>query len=405
MVEQDYEIKFHRYDGTEPDPENFLTEFTTLQGKYRTEGSVMSKVISYFFDALVALIDGDMNFSNDNFRDAYTNYTEASKMFQRFMNSRNVKVRLDMLADRLNHRSKGNQKICESFLTSDLELKDNLLLTALNHYNDEVNVANDMGDQMSSYAAFSRASLAQSQILLFRGREQMEKNSSESKKNLLESRLAIRQAVFINLHLKKYYEEIEEQLEDITRLRLLTKAENFGDEATIQSENGEYDASMLSNKKAASFYKRASAIATDGSSRRFFLSSATILEASIKECEAHKNLKQLDQPSDASESFEEAAKYVDKAIALMGRLGNEVLVTNFRCQRDYYSAMSSMAKAVAVFDEDKYAEAMKLFREAEENFDIITSQSEELDNEVLSRLSTESRAEILGYITMCENLL
>ncbi len=405
MVEQDYEIKFHTYDGNEPDPEKYLTQFTTLQANYRAEGSVMSKVISYFFDALVALIDGDMNFSNDSFRDAYANYAEATKMFQRFSNSRNVKVRLDMLADRLNHRSKGNQKVCESFLTSDLELKDNLLLSALEHYNDEVNVANEMGDQMSSYAAFSRASLAQSQILLFRGREQIEKNSSESKKNLLESRLAIRQAVFINSHLKQYYEEIEEQLEDITRLRLLSKAERFGDDATHQSENGEYDEAMISNKKAASFYKRASAIATDGTSRRFLLSSATILEASIKESEANKNLKQLDNPSDASDNFEEAARFVDKAIALMGRFGNEDLVTNFKCQRDYYAAMSSMSKAVAVFDEDNYSEAMDLFKAAEENFDNISSQSEQLDNEVLSRLSTESRAEILGYITMCENLL
>ena len=405
MVDQEYEIKFHTYDGNESDPENYLAEFTTLQGQYRNEGSVMSKVISYFFDGLVALIDGDMNFTNDNFRDAYANYTDATKMFQRFMNSRNVKVRLDMLAERLNHRSKGNMRTCESFITSDLELKDNLLLTALNHYNDEVNVANEMGDQMSSYAAFSRASLAQSQILLFRGRDQIESNSSESKKNLLESRLAIRQAVFINSTLKKYYEEIEEQLEDITRIRLLSKAETFGDEATIQSENGEYDAAMISNKKAASFYKRASAIATDGTSRRFFLSSATILEASIKESEANKNLKQLDSPSDASDSFEDAARFVDKAIALMGRLGNEELITNFRCQRDYYSAMSSMAKAVAIFDDDRYAEAMELFKEAVENFDNIATQSEKLDNEVLTRLSHEGGSEIRGYITMCENLL
>lgn len=405
MVDPEYEIKFHTYDGNESDLQTYLAEFTTLQVQYRKEGSVMSKVISYFFDGLVALIDGDMNFTNDNFRDSYANYTEASKMFQRFMNSRNVKVRLDMLANRLNHRSKGNLKICESFLTSDMELKDNLLLTSLNHYNDEVNIANEMGDQMSSYAAFSRASLAQSQILLFRGRDQIESNSSESKKNLLESRLAIRQAVFINSSLKKYYEEIEEQLEDITRTRLLSKAEEFGDDATIQSENGEYEASKISNKKAASFYKRASAIATDGTSRRFFLSSATILEASIKESEANKNLKQLDQPSDASDSFEDAARYVDKAIALMGRLGNEVLITNFKCQRDYYTAMSAMARAIAIFDDDKYDEAMKLFKDAEKNFDNISTQSEKIDNEVLTRLSNEGGAEIRGYITMCENLI
>jgi predicted negative regulator of RcsB-dependent stress response len=405
VVDQEYEIKFHVYDGNESDPENFLTEFTTLQGKFKSEGSVMSKVISYFFDGLVALVDGDMNFTNNQYRDAYTNYVEASKMFQRFMNSRNVQVRLDLLASRLNHRSKGNQKLNESLLAPDHELRDDMLLTALNHYNNEVNIANEMGDQMSSYAAFSRASLAQSQILLFRGREQIESNSSESKKNLLESRVAVRQAVFINSSFKQYYEEIEEQLEDITRIRLLSKAEAFGDEATLYSENGEYEKCKINNKKAASFYKRAAAIATDGTSRRFFLSSATILEASIKEAEANKNLKQNDQPADASDNFEEAGKYVEKAVALMGRFGNDELIVNFKCQRDYYNAMSSMASAVAIFDEDKYEDAMKLFKEAEEHFNSIADQSEKIDNEVLTRLSNEGSAEIRGYITMCENLL
>ena len=71
---------------------------------------------------------------------------------------------------------------------------------------------------------------------------------------------------------------------------------------------------MLNNKKAASFYKRAAAIATDGTSRRFLLSSATILEASINEAEANKHLKQLDQPSVASENFEDAAKFVERVV-------------------------------------------------------------------------------------------
>ncbi|MHA2100727.1 MAG: hypothetical protein ACW99A_18815 [Candidatus Kariarchaeaceae archaeon] len=51
-VAEDYEIKFHNYNGNERDFENFIIEYQTLREAKRNEGNVNSKVQSYFFDGI-----------------------------------------------------------------------------------------------------------------------------------------------------------------------------------------------------------------------------------------------------------------------------------------------------------------------------------------------------------------
>lgn len=404
-VDSDYEIKFPLYDGIERDYDQYLVKYDTIKSLKKGEGNVMGRVISYFFEGYIFLIKGDKAYWNAKMKDAYQFYQEAIKMFTRFHNSRNVNVKLDQLSDRLTARSKGMSGLVESLTINDRELKANLLVEALNEFNSEVSLANEMEEQMSSYAAYARASLAECQLLKIQSEMIAKTDSNQAKKNVMKARDSIRQAAFIDIRLKSKVEEIEIVLDDLTKNRLLDKAINFGEKGSKDSEDGEFKKAIESYNMSSVFYKRASTLAADVGTRRSLLSTATVNEASAKEAEANYLYRHENDTGSASEKFEEAAKLVDKAIALMGNFGNELMRNLFSNQRDFYRGMASQTTGIHNFDLEDYDNAKKEFDEALITFKKVINKTKNINDQVFETLCTEAISEVQGYIAMCDAML
>ncbi|MCY3412343.1 MAG: hypothetical protein INQ03_11970 [Candidatus Heimdallarchaeota archaeon] len=402
-ADSEYEIKFHLYDGNEQDIDVLFKRYKKLRDVKKAEEGVMAKVITHFYNGLISLVEGDTYFWQKKYREAFLAYQEASRLFNNFTISRTVKVKLDQFVHRLDKRAIGLKKLCEGLLVSKHELQDNLFVESMNEFNEEIAIANEMGDQMSSYAAYARASFVSSQLLYYRSKHLQDENSGLAKKNVLESRFALRQAAFIDKRYRTYLDEITEQLDTLTRKRLLAKGEEFADQATIAMESSNFEDAILGFNKASLFYKRASVIASDGSSRRMLLSFATLYEASIKEAKATEAQKEINL-EEASEKFMEAMKLVDKAIALLGHFGTDALINAFKCQRDYYNGMLTLNKATKEFDHDNFDEAKTMFEEAKDIFESAINLADKVDNQSISNISKEAVSEIASYITMCENL-
>ena len=400
--ESDYEIKFHLYDGNEKNLDELISEYNQIKDSQRVEGSVMSKVLSYFFEGLVELLEADKLFWQSNYREAFAKYSASDKMISRFSNSRNVEVRLDKLAQRLIHRVNGLQNMMEGLQMDNPKIKVEKFELALTNFNSEVSLANEMQETMSSYAAFARASFAEAMFLVEETKSMEEVGSGIAKRKLMTARASIRQSAFIDPRFIDFVYDVEDVLDDLTKNRILIKAEFFGDQATVKSESGDYTDAKEDFKRASLFYKRASTLASDTSTRRYLLSSATIYEASELEAEGNHLFRRENETSLASEKFSDAAQQVDKAIALMGRFGSKDLESNFTSQRDYYHAMSLQTKAISLFDAESYQEAKSTFQEALVLFTSIQEIAKTGDNEVLITLSEEAKGDINGYISMCD---
>ena len=160
-IAETYEIKFHNYDGNEREMVQFLDQYSMIRESKRNEGNVNAKVLSYFFDGLIALTNADESFWAGNNQGAYTSYQESLRMFNRFKNSRNSDARLDRLSTRMIHRTTGLLNLTDAIIIKDNVTKEDLFSQALGNFNEEVSLANIMNEQMSSYAAFARASFTE----------------------------------------------------------------------------------------------------------------------------------------------------------------------------------------------------------------------------------------------------
>ncbi len=404
-IEPDYELKFRLYDGNEKKISKFISQYQEIRDKKKEEGSVMSRVLSYFFDGLTALANGDERFWGGHYNDAYLKYQEALRMLNRFQNSRNVTARLDLLAERIISRAKGLINLTDGLNTNDMSLREKLFTDALNDFNNEVNLTNKMDELISSYAAYARASFTESQLLLVASRNISGTNSDQAKRNLLKARSSLRQASFIDPRFYFANEEIERELDETTKGRLLLKAEIQADEATEKSENGLYLDAKIFFRKAMMFHKRASTLASDTGSRRKLLSSATIYEASMHEADGNQLFRRENNTMEASLKFNDAARFVDKAIALIGHFGSESLIRSFSCQSSYYKAMSLQAKAINEFDDESYSDAKEIFENSINMFSEAIETARKADNPVIISLGNEAIADVNGYLSMCEAMI
>ncbi len=404
-IAEAYEIKFHNYDGNEREISQHLSQYSMIRELKINEGNVNAKVLSYFFDGLIALTNADESFWSGNNQGAYTNYQEALRMFNRFKNSRNSDERLDRLSTRMIYRATGLLNLTDAIIIKDETMKEDLFSQALDNFNEEVSLANVMNEQMSSYAAFARASFTESQILLNVAVKLRGEDPDESKRSLLKARASLKQACYIDPRFLSFMETVESTLDDLTRHRLLRRAELQADEATEQSESGHYLEAKVLFTKAMVLHKRASSLAADTGSRRKLLASATIYEASIHETEASHFFRVDNNTTAASEKYLDASKFVDKSIALMGHFGSKELVDNLKCQSDYYKAMGTQSAAITDFDADQFADSKFKFEEALQLFESVIKLAKPSDNEVLMNMSHDAIADIKGYLSMVEAML
>ncbi len=409
MLQQEgYEVKFKLYDGNEESLAWYLRYYNNLHEKYLKEGregNVNSKVISYFFDGLSLLVEADMFFWDKNYPDALDRYNKSLRELKLFRNSRGVIHRIDLLCEAYIARCEGMIFLCQGLPLKELNQKHTILSDALRKFNEEVRKTSDLEETLSSFISFSRALFTEAKLWENRSEIEKESSSAEAKKSLMKARSAIRQAVYINGKMKDTMDEIDNKLDDLTRYRILVKAEKLGNLGTDASEKGNYQVAKNYFKEAMLFYNRAAHLALNANNRRILLSMSTVMEASAIECDANEYYRKQDDMENAWHKFDEAAKKIDKAIALIGSLGTKELRDSFNAQREYYIAMSNLCQATMKYDNEEYEEAKNLYLVAKEHFNKSIALAQQSNTISIEQLSDEALDDVETYIQLCETFL
>ncbi len=408
LHQEEYEVKIHIYDGNEDSLPWFQRNFLRQKEQYLNlgrEGNVNAKVLSYFFDGMALLVEGDIFFWEGHYLDAQDRYSKAIRELKLFLSSRSVHMKLDRLCERILVRTEGNLKLSQAMLISDYNQKHTILSEALMKYNEEVRQCSEMMETLSSFIAFSRALFTEALLWQNRAKMEEEKSTADAKRSLMKSRTAIRQATYINAKMKNFMEEIEEQLDDLTRHRILIKAETLGNFGTEASEKANYMEAKEYFLKAMLFYNRAAQLAPSAPNRRVLLAMSTVMEASAIECDANENYKKQDNMQRAAENFSEAAQKIDKAIALIGSLGTKELRDSFNAQRDYYLAMALLCEGTLLYDKEQYIEAKAKYEEAGKLFENSIKLAEFSETDTIKTLAQASLNDVKTYIQLCETFL
>ncbi|RMG35097.1 MAG: hypothetical protein D6732_09700 [Methanobacteriota archaeon] len=409
MLQQDhYDVPFKLYDGNEDSLPWFLKYFQQQREIYLNqgrEGNVNAKVLSYFFDGMALLVEADIYFWEQRYQDALDRYQRAIREFKLFRNSRGVKTKLDQLCDAYITRVEGMSFLASGIPITDRNHRHSILSDALLKFNDEIRQVNDLGENLRAFIAYSRALFTEA--LLWENRAEIEKenSSAEAKKSLMKGRSAIRQAVYINGKMRPTMDKIEDELDDLTRMRILMKAEELGNKGTELSEKGDYQEAKGYFKKAMKFYERAAHLALNANNRRVLLSMSTVMEASVIECDANEFYRKMDDMENSAIKFEEAGKKIDKAIALIGSLGTKELRDSFNAQREFYIAMSILCKAIMLYDKEEYVEAKQLFDQANNHFDESIKLAKMSQTETIEMLAQEAKNDVETYIQLCETFI
>lgn len=404
-IPDEYEVKFHLYDGNEMDITEYFDQYEDIRLEKREDGSVNSKVLSYFFDGIIALIQADEHFWKQENQKAYSMYQEASRMFNRFKNSRGSNARMDFLSERMIARSNGLLKLSDAIAATDNKMKGQLFTEALEFFNEEVSLANQMAEQMSSYAAFARASFTESQILFYAALESKNTKSHEAKKSLMRARASLRQASYIDPRFATYIEIIEEELDTLTKTRILDRAKEHVDTANELISKGQFLSAKPHFVSAMSLNNRASSLAGDTGTRRNLLATATQYEAAILECDANQLFRTENDTQKASEKYEDASKLIAKGIALMGHFGSKHTLDTFNCLNEYYKAMAIQTTGLTQFDQDKFKEAKASFDQGIELFKKTVTLAKVCGNGTIVKQSEEAIADINGFLSMAEAML
>lgn len=403
-----YEIKFHQYNGNESQLDFFSNHYRDLKDYYLNEGlkgSVNSKVISYFFDGMIMLTYADKAFWSTDYFEAEENYRNAIRFFKRFQNSRGIEVRLDKLAKRIIFRCEGLEALAQSLALENPKMRIEQLGTAVEKFNTESSLAAEMNDDISALIAYSRALLADAYIWEAQSTIDRDTDTYKAKVDLMNSRMSLKQSTYMDQRLLSTLMKIENKLDDLTKERILVHAEVLGNTATDLSENGKFLDAKAYFQKATLFYNRASSLVADSATRRFLLSMQTVLEASVLECDGNYYYRQENDMHNAQKHFLDAARLVEKAIALMGSFGSDELRLTFESQLWHYRAMAKFTEGIEQFDLENYNEATDAYNEAENVFKDALDKAEKSNNEPLIELINQALADLEGYRKLVDTFM
>lgn len=408
LQQEQYEVRFKLYDGNEDSLPWYLKYYQQLKDHYLNqgrEGNVNAKVLSYFFDGLALLVEADIYFWDKRYQDALDRYQKAIREFKLFRNSRGVTTKIDHLCDSYIIRCEGMVFLSSGIPLQDKNNRHSILSDALLKFNEEIRRVNELEETLHAFISFSRALFTEALLWENRADIETETSSADAKKSLMKARSAIRQAVYINGKMKNTMENIEQKLDDLTRMRILKKAEELGNKGTELSEKGEYQDAKSYFLKAMQAYNRAAQLAVNANNRRVLLSMSTVMEASSIECDANEFYRKMDDMDRAAIMFDEASKKIDKAIALIGSLGTKELRDSFSAQREFYKAMGILCRAIMLYDKEEYAEAKQLFEQSKNHFEesiVLAQMSETL---TVEQLGQEAKNDVETYIQLCETFL
>ncbi len=409
MLFWDLKYKLPKYLGDEKEYDEIIKALMDLTNYFLErgrEGDIEKKVLSYFTQGLTYLVNAEKAFFSKDYSGALQMYEDAKRRLVLFRDSWGSREDFwDNLSRTYLFRTEGMISASKAMTTNDRLEQMKQFSEALKSFNEEVKLFTSMGDTYPAYVAFSRATFSEGMYWYKRGVTEKLKSTARAKKSLMNARGSMRKSVFFERRFISFFEEIVDQLDTLTQERVITKADELWTKSLISVDEGKYQNALKYSKLAKLLYKRAADLSSDVSKKRILLATATILDASYLEAKGNLALRELNKLDDAIEYFRKAEITADKALAMIGSFGSDQLRAGFEAEKEYYKGMTRLIKGIKLFDEQKYEEAKKYFKEALDIFSTAEKLAKLAENELILQFCHIGKNDARGYIELCNVLL
>ena len=400
-----YEIPIAVYNGNEQDIDKFIDYFSIAREEYLEkgrEGSVNYKVSSYFFEGMYHLAMGDKYFWEENYELAEADFTDAQKYITRFINSRARNSPFDQLARRMVHRLTGMQSLSLTLpnLTSITDEKH--IQDAISQFNSESGLATEVQEKIAAMIAFSRALFADALLWISKSKKNRNKNSFESKINLMKARALLKQVRFFDSRSQKLLNYTEATIEELTKNRVQIMAEKFENKGEKFAELGEFKKSKKFFTRATLFYNRASSLTDTSKMRRIFLANEATAEGAIFECDANLDFLGNNNLLKATQLFNKAATQIEKGIALLSTFGDAHQNASLKSKLNYYLGMSALIEGINYYDLEKYEKSANSYENSKKLLNKSSEEAKPLKNKIYKKRIENALNDLKGYNNMIE---
>ncbi len=407
MASKILEFKFIKYEPVLSNLKDTYNQYSNCYNDFKKAGeeNVAFKVLSYHYAGMLYVIKGDELVSKKKFEEALTNYEEGLKLINRSRASRGRegdKIFNEMFMW-INH-CEGMLRICKSFTETDTTKRLNHIEESVTYFNNFYDTRKLEEDIINTKAAEARLSYAEYRFNFIKS-ELYSDDTKTSKKHLLKARSSIMKANYVYNSLFDELEDLQNRVDEITKLHIVGRAEGFWDQGIQHITESNFNEAQRHFTIASKYYARASVICANFMEQRLYLALSRITEASQYESEANEMYKRQDKPKEASELFNEAVNIVDIALGLLTSIKSESLINNMTAQRSFYEALSFETEGIYLFDCEQFEEALKLFEDAMKKLEETQLSASEGNIDQLLEFVRTAKSEVEGYISMTQAMI
>ncbi|MHA1667277.1 MAG: hypothetical protein ACTSUR_01365 [Candidatus Heimdallarchaeaceae archaeon] len=398
------DFQFIYYEPFYSDPQESYHQFSEVYNHFKEKGeeSVNFRVLSYFYEGMLYLINGDAYYFQEDYNQALQNYESANKLIVRSRASRGVEG--DQIFEEMMkwaNYAEAMKKLVSGKLEKDLDRQIDIFISAKPDFIEFLNARKKEENKIDEIIALARISYLE--YLYLRSLAEKKADDTRSyKRYLLRARTELFKANFIYRILDKELDDIQNKIDEITKQHIVARAETFWDNGTKHNTISMFKKAQRFFAIASKYYSRASEICENFMEQRLYLALSKITLASRLESEANELYKRKDNPEKASARFLKAVETVDLALGLLSSIKSESLIKNMRAQRSFYEALALETEGIVFFDKEEFEQATERFEQAIKKLDETQLSASEGNLENLIEFVRTAKSEIEGYISMAK---
>ena len=401
------EFQFIHYEPIYTNPNEVYEEFSTILQQFKevSEDDVNSKVLAYFYEGMLYLINADVYFKNKDYPQSIQNYEEANKLIVRSRASRGIEGDriFDEMIKWVNY-TEGMKRICGSFVEQDLDNQLSLLKESYSFLDEFYQIRKKEENFIDEKIALSRTNYSKYLFNKIYSSKYAD-NTKKYKRYLLKARTELMKANFFYQSLEEEFEELQNLIDEITKQHIVVRAEWFWDRGTENIALSQFTEALRFFAVASRYYARASEICENFMEQRLYLALSKITSASRFEAEANELYKRQDNPEQASKNFLKAVEIVDVALGFLATIKNEMLINNMTAQRSFYEGLALETEGIFFFDQENFKEALTKFESAMKKLNETQQSASEGGLEQLLEFVRLAKSEVDGYISMARTMI
>ncbi|MCG3222374.1 MAG: hypothetical protein H7641_13425 [Candidatus Heimdallarchaeota archaeon] len=401
------EFQFIHYEPIYTNPNEVYEEFSTILQQFKevSEDDVNSKVLAYFYEGMLYLINADVYFKNKDYPQSIQNYEEANKLIVRSRASRGIEGDriFDEMIKWVNY-TEGMKRICGSFVEQDLDNQLSLLKESYSFLDEFYQIRKKEENFIDEKIALSRTNYSKYLFNKIYSNKYAD-NTKKYKRYLLKARTELMKANFFYQSLEEEFEELQNLIDEITKQHIVVRAEWFWDRGTENIALSQFTEALRFFAVASRYYARASEICENFMEQRLYLALSKITSASRFEAEANELYKRQDNPEQASKNFLKAVEIVDVALGFLATIKNEMLINNMTAQRSFYEGLALETEGIFFFDQENFKEALTKFESAMKKLNETQQSASEGGLEQLLEFVRLAKSEVDGYISMARTMI